>query len=764
METVRIKKLSGTFGKLKNATLEPGERMTVVSAPNEYGKTTWCRLLTAMLYGVDTSERDRAGHLSMKTRCRPWDGGNVVGTMDVEDKGRSLTIQRASKNGAPMKSFIAVYKDTGLLVKDIDQDSLGEQLTGVSKQVFERTAFIARPELRVSQTSELERKIADMVSAGDENTSYSESDALLRKWQRRLRFNKSGSIPALEEELRKANRDYALIGSSSEEIAGLRETMARQTKQIEGLEEDMRTHDKLDSRAAQRKMAEAKRAAESARRRVEELTAAITKDGHVMTREDINNIRDSAAAVMPLKKVSDDAERALWRAEKELADAATRREASPLNGREEGQVSADIARGRELARRAANTKEPRIPIFIPITLCVLAALGLVMTTGVLAPYFRGGALEGLFSFYIWGVIESLVVAAVGLVLFFVKPRKRRGAAEELAELLDGYGVGDVEKLATLLDGYTQLKREEDQKRAARDAAREAYESAGAAAQEAETEAVERIEAFMPGVTSGEAILEALSETEKNIEALTRAQFDAVSAQNIYETLLQENGPETEPDDSFIPVPMRNREDTAASLERARQQLFDATRAFDLATGAQRTLGDPSVIEGKIESLTEEIAEQNRRYNALALAIETLSEANTKLQTRFSPEVSRRAGEIMARLTGGRYDRLYFDRGFDASAREEGSADTHNVLHLSDGTADEIYLSLRLAMCELILGGDDPCPIILDDALANFDDERCARALDVLLEMSETRQVVLFSCHGREADMLEGREGVKIIRE
>ena len=760
---MKIKKLSGTFGKLKNATLEPGGGMTVISAPNEYGKTTWCRLLTAMLYGIDTSERDKAGRLSVKTMSKPWDGGAVVGTLEVEDAGRSITLQRTTKNGAPMKNLVAVYTGTAEFIRGLDPDTVGSRLTGVSRQVFERTAFISRPDLRVSQTSELERKIADIVSTGDENTSYTESSELLKKWQRRLRFNKSGAIPALEQELREANHDFALIESSSEDLAGLRTGMARQEKQIELLEEDLRTHEKLEARAVQRRMAEARKTAANAETRVAELTRAITKNGRVMTREDVSSIRETAAAVMPLKKVAQDAQRSLWRAEKELADASARRETSPLSGKSEAEVSAHIARGRELARRAAETKEPRIPLAIPVLLCALAFLGLLAFTGVLSPLFRGGPLESVFSLHIWGVIASLGVAAVGLVLFFVKPRKRRGAAEELAELLASYGVGDVDKLSALLSAYTLLTREEEAKRAACDAARSSCESAAAAAKEAEDLAVGRIVAFMPDVTSGEAVLEALNETERNIDALTRAQFEAVSARNVYETLLQENGEETEPDDSFLSVPIRNREDTQAALDRARQQLIDATRAYDLATGAQRTLGDPSVVEGRIQNLGEELEELKRRYSALTLALEALSEANTKLQTRFSPEVSRLAGEIMSRLTEGRYDRLYFDKGFDAAAREEGDVETHNVITLSDGTADEIYLSLRLAMCELILGGDDPCPIVLDDALANFDDCRCRRALEVLLDMAKERQIIIFSCHTREADMLEGTQGVKIIR-
>ena len=49
---------------------------------------------------------------------------------------------------------------------------------------------------------------------------------------------------------------------------------------------------------------------------------------------------------------------------------------------------------------------------------------------------------------------------------------------------------------------------------------------------------------------------------------------------------------------------------------------------------------------------------------------------------------------------------------------------------------------------------DDAPIVLDDALAMFDDERAEKALRVLKELSGTRQILLFSCHSREAQMLE----------
>ncbi len=759
---MKIKKLTATFGKLKNATLEPGPGLTVINAPNEYGKTTWCAFLNAMLYGVDTSERDKAGSLSVKTRYRPWDGGAMVGTMEAEHAGRSVTIQRTSKGASPMKNFFAVYTGTAEFIEDMNGENAGEKLTGVSKQVFERTAFIRRLDIRVNQTGELERKIQGIVSSGDEDTSFSDAGEALRRWQRKLKYNKSGSIPAIEQEIKESRAALERIESSSEELASLRFSLERQETQIRGMENDLVTHDKLDRRAAARKLREARKAAEETEAEAARLDKLVTRNGHRMTREDINDIREAAAAVMPLKKVANDAERALWRAEKELVDAATRREASPLNGSDEKEVNADIARGRELETKAARVKAPRIPKIIPAVICAIALVGLALTTGLL-PGILGGAAEGL-KFNLPGIIVSLLLGAAGLALMFIKLPQRRNAGDELRELLEKYGVQSVEKLSALLGAYSLVCREEEQKRAARDSARQAYESAGAAAQEAGERAVEKLKAFMPEVTSGEEIMEALSETERTIAALTKAEFDAVAARNVYETLAASYDGDGEEDDTYLPMPLRNREDTVAALERARAQMAADRSRYDLALGAQRTLGDPAVIEGRIQALTERLESEQRSYAALTLAIETLGEANTELQTRFSPEVSRLAGEIMEELTGGRYERLYFDKGFEAGAKESGSPETRRAIALSDGTGDEIYFSLRLALCELLLGGEDPCPIILDDALANFDDGRCRAAVELLARLGKKRQIILFSCHSREADMAEGLEGVKVIRE
>ncbi len=180
-------------------------------------------------------------------------------------------------------------------------------------------------------------------------------------------------------------------------------------------------------------------------------------------------------------------------------------------------------------------------------------------------------------------------------------------------------------------------------------------------------------------------------------------------------------------------------------------------------GRLEAQGDPMVLETELKSLKSRYNELTEQHEALDLAINVLREAGVEIQSRFSPRLSRRATELMAGLTGGRYDELALDRELSARARRTGDTVSRETAFLSKGTLDQLYLALRLAICELALESEEPCPIILDDSLVNFDEERMALALELLLEMAGTRQIILFTCRHREAEYFSGtgRENVSI---
>lgn len=171
-------------------------------------------------------------------------------------------------------------------------------------------------------------------------------------------------------------------------------------------------------------------------------------------------------------------------------------------------------------------------------------------------------------------------------------------------------------------------------------------------------------------------------------------------------------------------------------------------------GELRAVGDPDALRAQIADLQGRIDSEEERYAALTTAMEALTAANATLQLRFSPAVSTLAGEILAKLTANRYDSITFTRAFETLAgTAEGTAKSAKLL--SQGTADQSYLALRLAICLLALPDSDCAPIILDDALVTFDDKRLSLALQVLQDFAQNRQVLLFTCQGREKAALEG---------
>ena len=167
------------------------------------------------------------------------------------------------------------------------------------------------------------------------------------------------------------------------------------------------------------------------------------------------------------------------------------------------------------------------------------------------------------------------------------------------------------------------------------------------------------------------------------------------------------------------------------------------------TGAALAIGDPMALKSEHAQLLEQRDALERQYAAIALAIETLGRADAELQSRFSPQLAQKAADYMDYLTDGRYDELVLARDLSAKARSIDDPTPRDTAYLSAGTADLLYLSVRLALCELTCPADDPCPLVLDDTLVNFDDARAGRAMALFREIAQHRQVILFTCHERD---------------
>ena len=197
---------------------------------------------------------------------------------------------------------------------------------------------------------------------------------------------------------------------------------------------------------------------------------------------------------------------------------------------------------------------------------------------------------------------------------------------------------------------------------------------------------------------------------------------------------------------------------AAALAAAAEELRAVSAAKARLLARRDALPERETLDSRIDALRSARDRDERTFAALSTALDELAAADEEMQARFAPALSRRTERVFRALTGERYDSLTLDRDLTAAVRRTGEKMPRADLFLSRGTRDQLYLALRLALSE-----DSDCPLILDDALLTFDDERTGLALDFLRELSETRQILLFTCRSREKRTLEHKYGYEPVQ-
>ncbi len=729
-----IRKMSATFGRLRSQSLELRDGLNIIEAPNETGKSTWCAFLSAMLFGVNSRERDRAGFIADKNRFAPWSGVSMSGRLDCLAGGRELTLTRATRRQtAPMGEFQAAYAGTGEAVPGLTGQNCGEVLLGVSREVYERSAFIRQAGLAVTQDPGLERRIAALITSGEEGTSYSEAADTLKKQLNRRRHNKTGQLPALETELRDMERQLEELEALEAQLVDARSRAESLEAQKAALEEELAACDRWEAverrRAASLAEAAAREAAERAaelRRRIEEERVP-ENDAIGRLRGAIVNLETVRRSLKKAREEQDEARKILLRAETAVND-------SPFPGQTPEQAARlplDIG------------PKPRFPLW---GVLLVLALGPGLWAAMVFFARQNLRLSTGCSFAAGG----LCLLALSLLIVLQQKKWEARAA------------GLREQRQKELEDFTALYRAAEAARSDLTAKSTAAETLYNTLTPNEQGILLEVRRFAPAafdVPAADAALRACAVRRKE---LTEAETAAREAR-LRCDLLSRQTPAPEGNEAPLPAPARSRETVSVQLEEARNALAAARSETDRLSGRLHALGDPVVLRSSAAHLREQIQALEGEYGAIQLAMEALTSANTALQTRFSPELGRRAAEIFRELTDGRYTGVTLDRAFRLAAEPAGDSVHRDAALLSAGAADQLYLAVRLAICDLVLPEETGVPMVLDDALANFDDARCAAALRYLRAAAERRQILLFTCHSREAEFFAGDDGVSIQR-
>lgn len=721
---MHILEMQAAYGRLRGDSLrlEPG--LNLIYAPNESGKSTWCSFIRTMLYGLPTRQ---SGPLADKNRFAPWTGEAMQGRMDLETGGRRWTVLRDTRRAsAPMQNFACTYTGTAQPVPEVNGQNLGETLLGVPREVFQRSAFIGQSGLAVSQDPELERRIAALLSTGQEDVSYSESYDRLKKQLNRRRHNKTGLIPQLEQEQARLDDALRRQVELTAQLENAREQQCTAQTRVEELEQRRAQWEALEKQEALRQWRETQ---EDLARRSQQLTALQQLDGDLPDRDTLARMQAQLELLEQAGGTLTQARRIAQQRQTEAQTAQEAWSAHPLYPNDEKQL-----RQQAEAMTAPAGPGKALPIAAGVLLCAAAAALALLPAPAKLIAAIGAA------------------AAVGLFLYYMASRRRAAAAQT------------VQTRKTALQRQTEeyLRLREDA-RQAEDAARTAAASAEGLTQQLQGQLVTllaQVQPFWPEANGADGVRVALTAALRRREALDGAALQVQKAQIRCDAMSRHLPQPPLPDpEETLPRPVLSREQIDAALPQVRNQLREARSRVDSLTGQLRTMDSPESLQAQRDQCTRRLEALQAEYDAIALAMEALTQANTVLQTRFSPALGAETARIFSAITGGRYDKVLLDRNLSLSAQPAGDAMPRALSLLSQGAGDQLYLAVRLAICRMVLPRDKAAPLILDDALANFDDQRLAAALDWLAEESRTRQILLFTCHRREGDYLRDRAHV-----
>ena len=190
------------------------------------------------------------------------------------------------------------------------------------------------------------------------------------------------------------------------------------------------------------------------------------------------------------------------------------------------------------------------------------------------------------------------------------------------------------------------------------------------------------------------------------------------------------------------------DEAIAAIERERSELDQAIGGEREWLRSQKGGDEAADAAERGRSLLAELRGKVEDYAALRVAGELLQRGIEQFREQNQGPVVRRAGELFAALTAGSFQGLQLDEDDRGQPVLFGLRDdrTVGVEGMSDGSCDQLYLALRLASLEGWLARHEPIPLIADDILLNFDDERAAAALRALAELSRRTQVLFFTHH------------------
>lgn len=740
VESIRIDR----FGRLaeKEYTFAPG--LNVIEGDNESGKSTLAAFIRYMLYGFPRATGSEVGE---KRKRINWQTGRAAGSMVIAVGGQRYRIERATTvtTGAREKES---YRDT-VAVFDLQTNtpikcsgSPGEHFLGVPEAIFLQTAFIGQVASYRPEGSKLSAAIENLLFSGDEHADLPRALARLEELRRTLHYKRGtgGALQELEEQCRSLEgrlleaqkQNAALLATEGEREAVRKKRLAQEAAAAAAREtEALARHAGTVRSYARLHEAEEKLAtAEAALIEINGLPAKNLSERDLTDLALSRQARQNAATRLAAADAAYEAEKA--RALPQETTALLRR------AEDEGGIEAIAAYAGQLAARR------RLWL---VAACLGGALGLLCL--VLAFLLPGANAT-------WLLIPALLLGGAGGFC----ARFAYTTGRDLLALYRSYGVETREALQEKWQELRTAAAQEESLAAARLAAAEAQEAAAREMRRTTGELDTVVRRFHLRLPEGEseAFLDDLAGRIRTVlqEKKQREQERAAAAATVATLRAELRGVnEAEalsalpggclPEGDLPPVADCHKKAEQAALQCRLLQEEERQLENRLLSARSRS-EDPALLESALAALREKLEGENARYAAVLLACEALTGAGENMRAAVSPRLCAYARRFLASATNGRYEEVGVGSDLGMTVGTDGG--TRTPEWLSSGTQDLVYLSLRLALVDLLYR-EGP-PLCFDESFAHLDEGRLAHTVGALANVAEAgQQCLLFTCHRRE---------------
>jgi recombinational DNA repair ATPase RecF len=791
--------IARAFGPLTDETLELGEGMTVIGGPNEAGKTSWHAATRLALTGVRRGPGRTKETATVIERHRPWDSPDqweVEARLHLAD-GRTVDINQDLAGRIQSRARDVVLGDNVSMEIINEGTPDATRWLGLDRESFASVAAVSQAQIMAVADSAASLQDHMQRAAATRGTDATAAEAIerLKAFRREgvgaVRVGATGPMWA-------AMREEEAAGAA---LADARRIHADYLDREARLEEASHAHLAAHRRHAAAEAALARREADDLSARAARATALAA--GHPSAPAALasrDELADEVAAALQAWRRRPAAVALTGPTAAELQQQLAALPSVPEGDRRPDRSVLDAARGLDLAEEALRLHAERPPISAPAQ--PTGAAGALPLPAILGA--AGVGAIGLFLIAVGQALPGILLGGVALVIATwawssrrapatganpgvaaaereatsVRLRQAIGLAEEaLAAALAARGApvgGDLraattayeaacaerDDLARAAAGAEGLNRAIEARLTAEDGAARAAEAAAAidralqdAAQHIGEQGDQPLESLAASLAAwqgrraemaraSEVAIREWQELQGLLggESLTDLQNEAVRRAEAAAGLLATAGDQPS---------LAADADAGALVASARSDASRAKEAVDALTGELRllatTLPDVAEAEERAEAARLELARVQELASVIDETLALLEAAERRVHRDLAPILTESVQRHLSAITGGAYVEVGMNpRDLSVDVREARTGQWRDARLLSEGTREQIYLLLRVAMAEHLVTTDERAPLLLDEVTAQSDPERKRRILDVLHALSADRQVILFS--------------------